>query len=425
MFGRALADIDLRVYRGELTPRHGPGATADKRRGNFKWVMPYWYDRLEYLFPYREYAIPNWRYASEDQGVNWLRPWDELPVLLTAVPKTYTTPRLIAIEPTVMQYIQQAIMTSLVPALELDPIAGLFVAYTNQARNQELAQFGSYSGSLATLDLSEASDRVANWLVEELFSDFPWFLEGIQSCRSTTIQLPSGEKHKLQKFASMGSALTFPIESMIFATIAILGCLDTSTGIRLDDIKRLADSVRVYGDDIIVPTDKAVTVIDLLETFGFEVNRRKSFWTGPFRESCGKEYFAGTDVTVVRNRSVFPRSRRSVKELVSLSSFRNQLCEAGWLRTVEILDKELLKLLNGVYPFVSSNTSCVGRIGPEPAEIGRLNPFLFRFEVRGYVVTSRIPTSILSEAPALLKCLSHPEISRYDFEHLTDRKSVV
>lgn len=419
MFGRALADIDQKVYRGELVPRHGPGATADKRRGNKKWIMPYWYDRLEYLFPYRDYALPNLRYAREEQDVNWMSPWNELPVLLTPVPKTYTTPRLIAIEPTVMQYIQQAIMTSLVPALENDPLAGLFVAFTDQSRNQELAQWGSYSGALATLDLSEASDRVANWLVEDLFADFPWFLEGIQACRSTTIQLPSGEKHNLQKFASMGSALTFPIESMIFTVIALLGCLGASTDPSDGAIRHLAGSVRVYGDDIVVPTDKAEVVIDLLETFGFRVNRGKSFWTGPFRESCGKEYFAGSDVTIVRCRESFPRSRHSVKQLVSLSSFRNQLCEAGWLSTVEILDKELTKLLNGYYPFISKNTACLGRIGPEPPEVQRLNLLLFRYEVRGYVVNSRLPSSILNEAPALLKCLSHPEISRYDPTHLT------
>lgn len=152
VFGNVLSEMDRKIDFGELVPRHGPGATADKRRGNSKWIMPFWHDRLEFLFPYREYAIPNWRFSSEDQDVTWLDPDEELPVQLTAVPKTQLTPRLIAIEPTVMQYVQQALMTSLVPELENDSLSGSFVAYTDQAPNQALAQKGSMDGSLATLD---------------------------------------------------------------------------------------------------------------------------------------------------------------------------------------------------------------------------------------------------------------------------------
>jgi len=104
-----------------------------------------------------------------------LSPQEELPTRLVAVPKTQATPRLIAEEPTVMQYIQQAIMQSLVPEIESNLISGSFTGFTDQAPNQLLARKGSEDGSLATLDLSEASDRVANWLVEELFGDFPNF----------------------------------------------------------------------------------------------------------------------------------------------------------------------------------------------------------------------------------------------------------
>lgn len=418
VFGHALSEVDQKIYYGECIPNHGPGATADKRRGNRKWDMPYWHDRLEYLFPYREYALPNMRYACEEQEVTFLSPQEELPVRLTAVPKTQTTPRLIAIEPTVMQYIQQGIMASLVPAIELDPIAGSFVHFTDQVPNQQLARNGSWDGSLATLDLSEASDRVANWLVEDMFSDFPHFLEGIQACRSTSCQLPSGEVIPLQKFASMGSALTFPIEAMVFATVALLGCLGTSsTYPNLASIKRLMGSVRVYGDDIIVPSDKAVAVIEALETFGFVVNRRKSFWTGSFRESCGKEYYAGHDVSVVKVREHYPSSRRSVKELVSLVSFRNQLCEAGWLETVELLDRDIENML-GIFPYVSANSPLLGRVGPEPPVVDRWNKHLHRMEVKGYTVRAVSPISPLDGVQALTKVLMHPGISKVDREHL-------
>jgi hypothetical protein len=381
--------------------------------------MPTWHDRLEYLFPYWEYALPNARFALEQLDVTYLSPQDEPPTRLVAVPKTQAKPRLIAAEPAVMQYVQQAIATSLVPALEQDPLAGSLIGFTDQARNQRMACEGSRDGSLATLDLSDASDRIANWLVEELFSDFPYFLEGIQAARSTRCQLPSGEVILLQKFASMGSALTFPVESIIFTVISLLGVWGTSKPLPTKShLRRLVGSVTVYGDDIIVPSTKAEEVIDLLETFGLKVNRHKSFWTGPFRESCGKEYFFGEDVSIVRVREKFPSSLRSVKELVSLSSFRNLLGEAGWFDTVELLDRELLFLLKGKYPYVAETSQILGRVGPEPPDIHRRNRDLHRPEVRGYTVRAVLPKSALEGVPALLKCLMHPEISEFAWDHL-------
>lgn len=383
--------------------------------------MPLWHDRLEFLFPYREYALPNWRYASEEQEVTWLSPSDELPVQLTAVPKTQATPRLIAIEPTVMQFIQQAIMQSLVPKLESNSMSGYFVGFTDQTVNQRLARKGSKDGSLATLDLSEASDRVANWLVEELFSAWPYFLEGIQACRSTHCRLPSGEVIPLRKFASMGSALTFPVEAMVFSAIVLTECLrSSSTTFSRASIKKFAGRVRVYGDDIIVPTDLAEGSIDSLETFGFKVNRNKSFWTGPFRESCGKEYLYGSDVSIVRVREGFPTSIRSAKELVSLVSFRNQLCEAGWFDTVDALDDQIKFLFGGTYPVVSRNSPVLGRVDSRyPVDCDRTSEFLFRPEVRGYVMRAPIPWSPLDGVPALTKCLSQPGIAENDVTHLT------
>jgi hypothetical protein len=419
VFGDALALVDRKIIEGDLVPKHGPGATADHRRGNYKWVMPVWHDRLEYLFSYGEYALPNARFALEGQEVIFLEPEDEPPTRLVAVPKTQAKPRLIAAEPTVMQYIQQAITGVLVPAIEQNSLAGSFTAFTDQKPNQVLAQKGSKDGSLATLDLSDASDRVANWLVEELFLDFPNFLEGIQAARSQRCQLPSGEVIPLQKFASMGSALTFPVEAIVFTVIALAGCLSSSSSVpTYASLKRLVGSVRVYGDDIIVPADMAERVTEELEAYGFKVNRHKSFWTGPFRESCGKEYFLGEDVSCVYIREVLPSSLGSVKELVSMSSFRNLLYKAGWVGTVELIDEHLLTLLRGKYPFVSENSPLLGRIGPELPEIHREGKDLQRAEVRGYSVRANLPKSVLNGIPALTKCLMHPEISEFAWDHL-------
>jgi len=52
----------------------------------------------------------------------------------------------------------------------------------------------------------------------------------------------------------------------------------------------------VNGDDIIVPTRICGKVLRLLELLGFQVNEDKTFVEGPFRESCGGDYFQGKNL---------------------------------------------------------------------------------------------------------------------------------
>jgi len=123
----------------------------------------------------------------------------------------------------------------------------------------------------------------------------------------------------------MGSALTFPIESMVFLTIVFLAKEEElRRPLTRKDIKSLRGQVRIYGDDIIVPIGLVPAVVRLLEAFGLKVNQNKSFWNAKFRESCGGDYYQGHDVTVVRLRSLFPTNRKHALEMASTVSFRNQ-----------------------------------------------------------------------------------------------------
>lgn len=421
LFGDVLSEVDRRIYANELIPKHGPGATADRLFGNQKWTQPVWHDRLETLFPYLEFALPNHRHWTELDGVEFLAPSAEPPVKLTAVAKTHTTPRLIAIEPTCMQYVQQAIARPLCHLLEAHKVSQHFVGFYDQEPNRFMAQIGSEDGSLATLDLSEASDRVANWLVEALYADFPWFSEGIQACRSTRVKLPTGEVTPILKFASMGSALTFPIEAMVFCAVALEAVLRVNDLPRtLDSIMKFRDQVRVFGDDIIVPTDCAETVIESLETFGFKVNRNKSFWTGEFRESCGKEFWNGFDVSIVRFRKRLPASRRDVDELVSTVATRNLLYQAGFRRTVARLDSLIEGLLT-YYPWVSETSPVLGRLHESGLyQIDSVSEDTHAPKVRGYVVRPKIPFNEIDGVHALMKCfLESIGEPNADPEHLT------
>jgi len=96
----------------------------------------------------------------------------------------------------------------------------------------------------------------------------------------------------------MGNACTFPVESLIFLSIAIASVLAARRlRFTMRNIKLLIGEVAVFGDDLIVPVDSRELLIEALEVLDFKVNVAKSFWTGRFRESCGRDAFRGYDVT--------------------------------------------------------------------------------------------------------------------------------
>jgi hypothetical protein len=103
---------------------------------------------------------------------------------------------------------------------------------------------------------------------------------------------------RLRKFVTMGNACTFPVESLIFLSIAIATVL-THRGLRgtPKQIRQLAGQVAVFGDDIVIPTDCRELFVEALEILDFKVNAHKSYWSGNFRESCGVDAFRGVNVT--------------------------------------------------------------------------------------------------------------------------------
>jgi hypothetical protein len=414
-----------------LVPKHGPGATADKLVGNNKFEMfSEWPQRLESVFPFGEYALPSWRYRDRYHRVDLLEPGSERPVRVISVPKTARAPRIIAKEPSYMQYMQQGLAAMLVPSIQADWLMGRMVGFDDQWRNNLLAQKGSLDGSLATLDLSEASDRVSNQLVREMLRPWPHIFEAVDATRSRKADVPGHGVIRLAKFASMGSALTFPVEAMVFSTIVFLG-IERASDSRLSrrSISRLRDRVRIYGDDIIVPTEYAESVISTLESFGLRVNEHKSYVTGRFRESCGKEYYSGHDVSVVKVRRVaqlgdtvdLPSSRKLVREIESTVALRNRFYLSGLWQTAAWLDRLIEPLLGGYYPPIEV-TAKVPWEEPSPRSrvLGRWSVMHVKYPmgmthvdadyqtlmIKGWVVSSKIPDSPISSEGALIKVLN-------------------
>jgi len=417
LWSPVLQEVDEVIFYGQIVPKHGPGSTAEKLLGNKKYLQHEWTERLEGPFPHGEFLFPNLRYYSSNLNrTKVLEPGQERPVRVVTVPKTLKTPRVIAIEPTCMQYVQQGIMEQLVERIERFDTVRLFVGFTDRLPNQELAKKGSSTGSLATLDLSEASDRVSNQLVRIMTTNFPHFAEAVDSCRSRKADVPGYGVKRLAKFASMGSALTFPVESMVFTTLVFLGIERAlNRRLTLKDIKSFKGQVRIYGDDIIVPVDYVHSVVGLLETFGFQVNANKSFWTGKFRESCGKEYYDGHDVSIVKLRRSIPTRRTAAREIISLVSFRNQLYYAGLWGTCKTLDEYLRRLIP--FPVVLETSPVLGRHSFLGFETQKVCARLHRPLVKGFVKRAVIPASDLRDDAALLKVF----LKRGD-EPFADRK---
>jgi hypothetical protein len=420
LFGDVLVLCDRKVYEGEIVPKHGPGSTADKLSGNRKYEQTVWTERLEEYFPHSEFVFPSVSHFLNGPDVQLLDPGTEMAVKVITVPKTLKTPRIIAVEPTCMQYAQQGLMEVIVRTIERDDCLSPFISFTNQVPNQDMAREGSLSGKLATLDLSEASDRVSNQHVRALLRRGPFF-ELVDASRSRKADVPGFGVVRLAKFASMGSGLCFPLEAMVFLTVIFMA-IEKARGngyrLRRKDLPSFYGVVRVYGDDLIVPVEFAARVVEELDTFGYRVNSSKSFWSGSFRESCGKEYFRGEDVTVARCRNVFPESRADAQEVISLVSLRNQFYELGNWEVSRWLDEKIVSLIRH-FPIVEPSSPVVGRRSIFGYENTRSCDKLHRPLVRGYVEQSKPPKSKLSGEGALLKCLLKQSVEPFaDVNHL-------
>jgi len=407
LFGDLFAKVDRDIYWGRMIPKHGPGAVADRISSNGKWNQRSWTARLQRFLPAEEFLIPNPSFREEmESELNIVEPGAEIPVRVITVPKTLKTPRIIAIEPAAMQYAQQAIYRSILDSFSEDSFLSRVIGFDDQNPNRDMAREGSYSGSLATLDLSEASDRVSNQHVITMLSDYSHLLGAVQAARSTKADVPGHGVQRLAKFASMGSALCFPFEAMVFLTVIFLGIeRELSAPLsRKAIIKRFSEQVRVFGDDLIVPRDYVLSVVDELEAFGFKVNAGKSFWTGRFRESCGRAYFEGQDVTIVKVREVLPTQRQDGSGVIAAVSLRNQCYWSGLWRSAAWLDSYLGKLLK-FFPNVAPTSPLLGRESALGYEFQGLDPYTNSPLTKGYYVRAESPRDLLDGTGALLKCL--------------------
>ncbi len=309
-----------------MVGKHGPGAVYEGYSPNQKWSgLLSSLDRLvNYGFDIFSYRRGLGSILSNSDELFFYTPPNRIARLCT-VPKNISSKRTITVEPSEQQYVQGGLNIALRDSISRCPILNQSLALSDQSKNQHLALVGSLTDEWATIDLTSASDLLSNEIVRAVFSKHSTFLDAMYDCRSSHVE---GFIPPLRKFAGMGNALTFPVQSIAFLLLGISGILGNER-VTYWSMKRAAKNIRVYGDDIIVRREYARAVCAELHLAGLIVNKSKSFLEGNFKESCGVDAFRGVDVTPLYVKHLSDSNLRSrAKELVHLV----KLCNRSWLR---------------------------------------------------------------------------------------------
>lgn len=338
---------------------------------------PRWIGALDHWYRKR----CNNYYAPIDVDDFWLR---ILSVVdgsrITTVPKSARTDRTIAIEPLLNVYLQLGVDRVFKSRLKKRWKYDL----STQKVNRDLAKEGAAVGNYATIDLSAASDTISLKICEILLP--PAWYDFLCDIRSPKGVL-DGYKGSFEKISSMGNGFTFALESLIFGAIVR----------HVMRRRKNHGKTAVYGDDLIVPTCVAPDVVSLLELCGFSINSDKSFLSGPFRESCGSDWFLQYNV-----RPVF--LKRPARTVMDLFYIHNRLYaqeanlhwswEVSFQKTRRYIRQYIPKKFGRMYGPISETTDAylfsprrlpgvglerfVLKISPRPVISNRNSSFLFR-----------------------------------------------
>lgn len=388
----------------EANCKHGPGAVLEGYAPNQKWVETYngllEFDHrlmsVGYDLPASLLGNPLQPSSTPERDLSCL--WAKL----VMVPKSCSALRTITVEPCLNQFVQQGLNNILRDEIRKCVVLRNSLTLNSQVPNQELALVGSLTGNWCTVDLSSASDLLSNDVVKLAFSSKPRFLSALMACRTPSVKTSNGLL-ALKKFAGMGNACTFPVQSLIFASLAISSIVASDKHLTLEKLKRAARCVRVFGDDIIIKTEHFSGLAAWIKSFGLKINQGKTFFKGNFRESCGVDAYKGHDVTPVYLRHDPRVTSTDPRVHVSLVSTSNQLWMKCYYKTSEFLRKIVESHL-GKLPIVSKDSPALGWHTRQNAfSFSRWNRELHRFEVRSYVPTPLRRKDVLDGYPALLK----------------------
>jgi len=329
---RYVGRVIARANFAEILPSHGPGAVFPSRKAYDKSKFQTIYSGIQRYYPFDQFfcGLPSfwWETMVEEAGGS-ISLSDSIIAKLVAVPKDSRGPRLICVHPAESIWIQQGQRRVLESAIERSPLTRGRINFRDQSVNAQIALHSSKTREFCTLDLKDASDRISLKLVKYLFG---YSSEYLCASRADSVLLMDGRSLTLRKFAPMGNAITFPVESLVFFCAVRAGIL-CHHGVTCDD-------VYVFGDDIAFPSCYYDGAILGLTSIGCVTNVSKTFRKGLFRESCGMDAFNGVCVTPHRMRV---RDIASVPNAVSVCALAKALRIDGYEHTSSYLYSAIRK----------------------------------------------------------------------------------
>lgn len=276
----------------KIHPRFGPGAVVETVKGR---VSPL--DKISVrptTYPAAQFLEQDWAFTAWSRSLGY----DSSPVVIrgerfSTVPKDWDINRTIGIGASLPVYYQLGVGSYLRRRLKHFGID----LEASQARHRQVACDASRRGDSATVDLVSASDRIARNVVR-YFCTPEWFTF-LDCLRAAHLQV-RGRWYRLERFSSMGNGFTFELMTAMLLAISM-------TAVELSGLTAVPGvNTFVYGDDIIVPKEAYTLLIAMLKYFGHEPNEKKSFGDGPFRESCGGDFWCGEVVRPFFQKE-FPR----------------------------------------------------------------------------------------------------------------------
>lgn len=379
---------DITLDHESFKPRPGPGATVDNVQKSKRYAPHVLFKQLDKVFPYDEWFFSHpWDVVEQSRDylklLNSSRtsPYSEF----LFVPKTREKPRGICKESNEAQFFQQALRSGL--AHFISKKLAKHLPLLDQTVHGALALNASYTRDDATIDESEASDRIARTLVSWVSQDNVELHNALMAVSTRWIKPPKLKGlHKshleTQKFAPMGSGVCFPVMSLIHLFL-IQAIISTKIhDITAETKQDFLDRVSVYGDDIVVPSHCVPYIYEWLPRFGMKINQDKSYYRSFFRESCGTHGYKGHEVTPVyiKYTNSTHNSDMSETQLISLLESETQLYSRNYTSTAAFLRRAIhAKWRKTSLPYVCTGSPLLGFRRPSTSmEITNFNTSGYR-----------------------------------------------
>ncbi len=337
---RVLANIVInKADFRDIVPKHGPGAVSDAKRGYTKWTqLDSRCTRLcDKYYPISDWFVPTPAWFNHEQAC-----YAASVCKLAIVPKDRRGPRIICTQPTGLMWIQQGQLRGLNKAIESSAILKVnrlydgnhmsSIKFDDQTQNGSLALESSRTREFATIDLKDASDLISWGLVRFLFNKEN--VKFLAASRAMYVRVPTQELVKLHMFAPMGSAMCFPVESLVFwcvaaaATYVQRGVTDRylTGGSATKFLRSNPSEVFVFGDDVLVRREACKFVCERFESLGFKPNYNKTFAEGFYRESCGVDAYLGVRLDIARLQCLTLTSMSDAYATIDLANRARRLC---------------------------------------------------------------------------------------------------